>query len=290
MDLLRHIGLLGTVGLVGVVHGTLCLAGTQVRISGLTEINVVEVREEGEQLLIESDDGRLFSVARDHVSVEEIHRGLETSSNEVTVAEILALLASGISERTITVYVQNRGAHFDLSAADLIELERAGAADSLLQFLIRASGKQRLLPGYNGPRREAGQETSPSTTQPLSDSYSTDKVPEGVPYYPFGYPGYTPYAVYAPHFVSPAFHFSKPRPSRVKDKNRVHHRGQRGSFHAAPHRSSPTRQAPEFVAEPPRAPRRTFQPWTPGVSRPSPSRRGGFSRSMSEVGATGRQR
>ena len=106
----RHVGFLCAVGLVGVIYGSApTLAVAQVRISGLAEMKVVEVQEEGGQLLLRSDDGRLFSVPLDRVdglaglSVEEINRSLRTDSSDVTVAEILDLLGAGISEKTISL-------------------------------------------------------------------------------------------------------------------------------------------------------------------------------------------
>ena len=94
----RHVGFLCAVGLVGVIYGSApTLAVAQVRISGLAEMKVVEVQEEGGQLLLRSDDGRLFSVPLDRVdglaglSVEEINHSLETDSSDVTVVEILDL-------------------------------------------------------------------------------------------------------------------------------------------------------------------------------------------------------
>ncbi len=239
----QHVGFLCAVGLVGVIYGSApTLAVAQVRISGLAEMKVVEVQEEGGQLLLRSDDGRLFSVPLDRVdglaglSVEEINRSLRTDSSDVTVAEILDLLGAGISEKTITAYVQKRGARFDLSAADLLELKRAGATDPFLQFLIRAGGKQRFLPSYNGPRRQVRPETI--TTHRLSAPSYPEPVPEGIPYYPYVYPGYTSYAGYAPYFASHTVHATKARSFRSRGRVRAH---RQGPTHAARRGSPATR-------------------------------------------------
>ena len=225
----QHVGFLCAVGLVGVIYGSApTLAVAQVRISGLAEMKVVEVREEGGQLLLRSDDGRLFSVPLDRVdglaglSVEEINRSLRTDSSDVTVAEILDLLGAGISEKTITAYVQKRGARFDLSAVHLLELKRAGATERFLQFLIRAGGKGRFLPSYNGPRRQVRQETI--TADRFSDPSYAEPVPEGIPYYPYVYPGYTSYVGYAPYFASHTVRATRARSPRSRSKVQHHRR------------------------------------------------------------------
>ncbi len=288
----RHVGFLCTVGLVGVgvIYGIAPpLAAAQVRISGLAEMKVVEVREEGGQLLLRSDDGRLFSVPVDRVdglaglSVEEINRGLETDSADVTVAEILDLLGAGISEKTITVHVQRRGAHFDLSAADLLELKRAGATDPFLQFLIRAGGTRRFLPSYNGPRRQVRPETI--TTHRVSAPSYAEPVPEGIPYYPYVYPGYTSYAGYAPYFVSHTLRRTKARFPRSRGRVQHHRRGSRSvgqSPRASFHR--PGRSPRAGVPRP-----QPLRLSTSHLTRPS-TPRGATPASMRTVGNRGRRR
>jgi hypothetical protein len=272
---------------VFVFHATFQYATAQISISGLPEMRVVEVWQDQGQLFLKSDDGRLYSVPLDtleaqgleDLAVDEINQGLTRTSNSVPpVADILDLLRAGISEETIKTYVRGKRGRYDLSKEDLLELKGAGASDTFLQFLIRAGGKRRFFPAYSGPPRDRRYDVPPP--QSAQSSYS-DPAPEGIPYYPYVYPGYYPYGGGYPYGALRIF---TKRHHRGKGHIKTHHRGKghhsfRGARWGARNHAVQTRSANRahgrgmhrsrslVVSRPP-----VFRGSSPARSRPSLSR------------------
>ena len=223
-------------------------AAAQIRISHLPEARVVEVWQDKGQLFLKGEDGRLFSIPLDRLrpedleglTVEQINRGLTKTSRDVpSVAEVLELLQAGVSENTIRTFVQGKRGRYDLSTSDLLALKHAGASESLMQFLIRAGGRKRFLPGYNGPPRDRSRDIV--AQQPVY----ADPTPAGIPIYPYVFPGYG----YGGGYSFGSLHgFNRHHGGKFHHRPRVkHHRGR--SFHhfgrralprvprATPHRS-----------------------------------------------------
>ena len=152
-------------------------------------IHLVSYRIEGNQVILSSADGRLFSLPAGTPGVDALletidqNPGQEVPAGILTVQDIIDLLRAGISEETIAVYIEESGARYVLSKEDLLAIKKAGGSESFLQFLIR--GRLRRVPsaGVRGgvPPEEAVPVEPPAVAEP---------EPSGIPIYPYVYPGY----------------------------------------------------------------------------------------------------
>ena len=234
------------------------VAAAELNISGLPETRVVEIWQQKGQLFLKGEDGRLYSVPLDvlskdqleSITVEQINRGLARSSDSVPpVAEVLDLLRASVSEETIRTFVRGKRGRYDLSANDLLALKEAGASEAFMQFLIRAGGKKRFFAGYNGPPRDRSRDIVAAP-----EAVYADPAPEGIPFYPYVYPGYYGYGGGYPYGSLRGFGNKRGHRGNIHGRPKVtHHRGKSGKASRSFRRSArrPTHQV---------APRRTMNP------------------------------
>jgi hypothetical protein len=115
----------------------------------------------------------------------------------VTKDDVRKLLAAGISEDTIILFIHRNAPAVSPSPEDLAELKNAGASDKVLNALVEASKS-------TGSSYSSGSTTSPGTTTTTvvypSTSYYYDYYPYYYPYY------YSPY-LYTYPFLSFSFGF-----------------------------------------------------------------------------------
>ena len=277
------------------------LAAAQINISGLPETRIEEVWQERGQLFLKSEDGRLYSVPLDAlgtedlegITVEQINRGLSRSSETVLpVSDVLELLQAGISEATIQTFVRGKRGRYDLSANDLLALKAAGASEAFMQFLIRAGGKRQFFPAYSGPPRDRSQDLVAAPEPAYADA-----APEGIPFYPYVYPGYYGYGGGYPYgSLRGVSNHSGNRPGRVTGRHHTvsrHHAKGASTGHSVRTRSG--QRATNPVASR-LAPSRggAVSPSTGGrrstVSTPRTMNRSRVSPSRGLMGNTGRPR
>ena len=239
------------------------LAAAQINISGLPETRIEEVWQERGQLFLKGEDGRLYSVPLDAlgtedlegITVEQINRGLSRSSDTVPpVSDVLELLQAGISEATIQTFVRGKRGRYDLSANDLLALKAAGASEAFMQFLVRAGGKRQFFPGYSGPPRDRSQDVVAAPEPAYADA-----APEGIPFYPYVYPGYYGHYGYGGGYPYGSLRGVRNnrghRGGNIHGRNKVtHHRGRGSKAGRSVRRSG--RRATNPVAATRRAPSR----------------------------------
>jgi hypothetical protein len=184
-------------------------AAAPIVVPGLESEHIVETRVEGGLLLLRTEEGRLYSIPLDSFELQSLPIEKPSMSASLSIPDIMELLRSGVSEGTIRAYIEaNRppNGSYDLTKGDLIGLERAGASDAFLQYLIRV-GRYGPRSTYvtwrspEGPRREEPQIVVRESTE---ETYQS-----GIPYFPYIYPGCNPCNSY-PHYPVQPIHPGHP--------------------------------------------------------------------------------
>lgn len=183
----------------------LVLAGTQlaltpvnaqIAIPGLRPGDIVDAWVEGPHVILKTQDGRLYSIPTSTPGIDlaevELAAATERPADPLTVPDIIDMLRAGLSEATIKAHIQESGAEnvgLGLTKDELIELKQAGASEAFLQYLIR------LGPG--GPKityiRWTGPAWPPRPAEPTTytpEPVETNTFQEGIPLYPYVFPGY----------------------------------------------------------------------------------------------------
>lgn len=137
--------------------------------------------------------------------------------------EVVAMSRAGLSDTTIVAYVKARRARLDtdLSADDLIRLQRAGVSDEVIGYIAGAADIEAPVSGRD--ERMAGQETPDNSDD--ATAYPVEPPTQGYDYpyyydYPYAY-GYPYWYAYSPYFGTSFFFGSG---------GRGYFRGHRGHF------------------------------------------------------------
>lgn len=183
----------------------LVLAGTQlvstpvtaqIAIPGLRPGDIVDAWVEGPHVILKTQDGRLYSIpaSTPGINLAEVDLAAATKrpADALTVPDIIDMLRAGLSEATIKAQIQASGTEnvgLGLTKDELIELKQAGASEAFLQYLIRLGpgGPKITTIRWRGPawpRRPV----EPSRTAP--EPVETNTYQEGIPLYPYVFPGY----------------------------------------------------------------------------------------------------
>jgi hypothetical protein len=202
--------------------GTSWAHGPLVRIPGQREQRVARLRFEQSLVILETENGRLFSVPLDTPGLELFLSGEAEPRGSLSIQDILDLLAAGVSEETLAAQIDAEGTRYALSKIDLLALERAGASDGFVQFLIgtgrRRSGSGILVIQGSVYRAETAE------APPSKERSATERAG-----YPFFYP-YYPVGVFIGHPPHPPSPTVPPRPETPLEppRSRVPFRGQLG--------------------------------------------------------------
>ncbi len=165
-------------------------AAFQVVVPGMESERIVETHVEGELLLLRTEEGRLYSIPLDSVEFQSQRVAEASTPALLSIPDIVELLLSGVSERTIRAHIEASAppdVRYDITKKDLIDLKRAGASEAFIQYLIRL-GRYGPMSTYvtwrspEGPRRD-----EPSKVEVRG--YADDDYQQGIPYFPYVYPG-----------------------------------------------------------------------------------------------------
>lgn len=187
-------------GVISLLAGLTASAGLaygagQITIGG-EALRIVDARVQGEQILLTSADGRLFTLPASTPGMAALLDGLESGrgfeARPLSVRDIIELLESGISEHTLRVYLETHRSRYELTKEDLLRLREAGASNAFLEFLIQSGrtasayrSKQwkayTYLEGMERDRERPGLESAAGLAQAAEPEF------EGIPFFPFSF-------------------------------------------------------------------------------------------------------
>lgn len=105
----------------------------------------------------------------------------------LSVADVIRLAKTGVSEEVIVARIKKNGKAFDLSADEISEVKREGLSDSILKYLIDPSLPYTPPPPPAPPAPGAPAPAPPAAPPPPIKKYAADKFAEDVPPEPGAY-------------------------------------------------------------------------------------------------------
>ncbi len=190
-------------------------AASEIVVPGLESDKIVEAWVKDELLMLKADNGRLYSVPLASVELTDFsfspESPISTAELGPSLEDILDLIREGVSERNIRAFIEtSTGRHWrlDPTAGDLVALKQAGASEELIQFLLSFDGFRPRTTTIAwktpfSPRKDL----PPSVPSKRTTSSTNINVQEGIPYFPYVYPGYgytcPTYPVFPPRPVYP---------------------------------------------------------------------------------------
>ncbi len=193
-------------------------AASEIVIPGLESSQIVEAWVDDELLLLKAVNGRLYSVLLSSVDLsdfsfppDDMDRLDQPAGASPSLEDILELIRAGVSEANIRTFIET-SADYDwrmhLTAGDLVALKQAGAGEELIQFLLSFDGSRPRTTYIAWKTPFSPRKDLPPTVPSNKTTSSTDiEVREGIPYFPYIYPGYgyagPTYPVFPPRPVHP---------------------------------------------------------------------------------------
>ncbi len=104
----------------------------------------------------------------------------------LSVADVIRLAKTGVSEEVIVARIKKNGKAFDLSADEITEVKREGLSDSILKYLIDPSLPYTPPPPPAPPAPGTPAPAAPPAAPPIK-KYAPDKHAEDVPPDPGAY-------------------------------------------------------------------------------------------------------
>ena len=198
---------------------------SEIIVPGLESDQIVEAWVKDELLMLKADNGRLYSVPLASVELADFtfspENPISTAGLGPSLEDILDLIREGVSERNIRAFIEtstDRNWRWEPTAGDLVALKQAGASEELIQFLLSFDGSRPRITYIAWKTPFSPRKDLPPTVPSKRTTSSTDiNVQEGIPYFPYVYPGYgftgPTYPIYPVYPVHP---IEKPgRPNRT---------------------------------------------------------------------------
>jgi hypothetical protein len=199
-------------------------AASEIIIPGLESDRIVEAWVDDELLVLKAANGRLYSVPLSSVELADFcfsPSSLDPSARVgPSLDDILGLIRAGVSETNIRTFIETSADpnwRLDLTADNLVALKQGGASEELIRYLLdfdSSRPRTTYIPWETpfSPRKDLPPEVTSQNTVSSADA----TVQDGMPYYPYVYPGYgyscPSYPIYPVHPIEKPERPNRPTP------------------------------------------------------------------------------